>query len=85
MEADDKSQGLWIGKIRSRMYLDRHLLAISLTSKLNLYLSVYETSHFSPFDQVQLFKTLFFNHNFFLYMTRHMSKYMTGLSFVYLR
>ena len=48
MEADDGTRGLWVGRIISRVYPDKHLLAISLTTKLNLRLSVHQISRFSP-------------------------------------
>ena len=38
MEADDKTRELWVRTIKSRMYFNKYLLAISLTIKLNLCL-----------------------------------------------
>ena len=38
IEVNDKTWGLWVKKIRSRMHLYRHSLVISLTTKLNLRL-----------------------------------------------
>ena len=83
MEAKDTTQRVWIEKIRSRIYPDRYLLAISLNTKLNIYLSVYQISCFFPLTKYKLFKILFLNHNFPLHVTRHVTKPMTELGFVH--